>query len=195
MVLGRMLMPALALCLVFLSMEGAVSMVEMVVDSVRIEPATQRRFLILKAKDEDRYLSIWIAQPEAYAIAAHLQGTIPPRPLTHDLMKNLIEAMGTKVTRVIISNFKDEIYYAQIILGGTGEKMAIDARPSDAVALAVRTKTPVFVVEDVLEQRGTLLTEQVNTQLDPDDDACLSSIDPKEAKQKQMKEDPAAYEE
>lgn len=170
-------------------------MIAMVVDSVRIDSATQRRFLILKAKDEDRYLSIWIAQPEAFAIAVHLHGTISPRPITHDLMKNLIEAMGTKVTRVIISNFNDGIYYAQVILERAGEEVAVDARPSDAIALAVRAKTPIFVVEDVLEQRGALLTEQVNTQLDPDDDACLSSTDPKEAKQKQTKEDLVIYEE
>src|SRR2546429_6579889 len=94
--------------------EGAGLMIELSVESVRINLATQQRVVILKALDQERYLFIWIAHAEAYAIAVHLQKTISPRPLTHDLMKNLIENMGTRVLRVTISDLVDEIFYSQI---------------------------------------------------------------------------------
>src|SRR6266704_2459404 len=112
-------------------------MIEMSVDSVRINLETQQRVVILKALDQDRYLFIWIAHPEAYAIAVQLQGTISPRPLTHDLMKILLERIEAKVIRVVISDVVEEIFYSEIILDVAGQEMEIDARPSDAIALAV----------------------------------------------------------
>ncbi len=127
-------------------------MIEMSVDSVRINLETQQRVVILKALDQDRYLFIWIAHPEAYAIAVQLQGTISPRPLTHDLMKNLLERIEAKVIRVVISDVVEEIFYSEIILDVAGQEMEIDARPSDAIALAVRMNTPIFVAEQVLEK-------------------------------------------
>ena len=164
-------------------------MIEVSVDSVRINLATQQRVVILKATGQDRYLFIWIAQPEAYAIAVYLQGTISPRPLSHDLMKDLIEATGTKVTRVVIADYNNEIYYAQVILDIAEEERAIDARPSDAIALAVRIKTPIFVAEQVLEQRGMQFPEQVDMQMYPNDNTFLSSANPKKEEQKQTIED------
>lgn len=165
-------------------------MIEASVDSVRVNLVTQQRVVILKAVEQDRYLFIWIAQPEAYAIAVYLQGTISPRPLSHDLMKDLIEAAGTKVTRVVIADYSNDIYYAQVILDIAGEERTIDARPSDAIALAVRIKAPLFVVEHVLEQNGCdLLPEQVDEQLDSNDGTSLSSANPKEEEQKQTIED------
>jgi bifunctional DNase/RNase len=132
-------------------------MVEMTVESVRINLATQQRVVILKAKKQERYLFIWIAHPEAYAIAVELQGTTSPRPLTHDLLKNVIGELGAQIESVVISDLIDEIYYARIILDVAGRHVEVDSRPSDAIALAVRTQTPIYVEESVLERAGVAL--------------------------------------
>src|SRR5215472_17746597 len=132
-------------------------MVEMTVDSVRINLATQQRVVILKATKQERYLFIWIAQPEAYAIAVELQGTPSLRPLTHDLLKNIISELGARIVSIVVSDLVDEVYYARIVLDVAGRHVEIDARPSDAIALSVRTKTPIYVDESVLERAGMTL--------------------------------------
>jgi uncharacterized protein len=129
-------------------------MVEMTVESVRINLATQQRVVILKATKQERYLFIWIAYAEAYAIAVELQGTTSVRPLTHDLLKNILAELDAKIVSIVISDLIDEIYYARIVLDAAGRHVEIDSRPSDAIALAVRTKTPIFVEESVLERAG-----------------------------------------
>src|SRR5919198_467737 len=131
-------------------------MVEMTVDSVRINLATQQRVVILKATKEERYLFIWIAQPEAYAIAVELQGTTSPRPLTHDLLKNVITELGAKLISIVISDLIDDIYYARLVLDVAGRHVEIDSRPSDAIALAVRAKSPIYVEDNVLERAGII---------------------------------------
>ena len=132
-------------------------MIEMTIESVRINLATQQRVAILKAKTQERHLFIWIAHAEAYAIAIELQGTKSPRPLTHDLLKNVISGMGGNILRVEVSDMIDEIFYARIVVDVAGKQIDFDARPSDAFALAVRTKTPIFVEESVLERTGVTL--------------------------------------
>ncbi len=134
-------------------------MVEMTVESVRINLATQQRVVILKATKQERYLFIWIAHAEAYAIAVELQGTTSPRPLTHDLLKNVIGELGAKIVSIVISDLIDEIFYARIILDVEGRHVEIDSRPSDAIALAVRAKTPIYVEESVLERAGVALEQ------------------------------------
>ncbi|GCF07858.1 bifunctional nuclease family protein [Dictyobacter arantiisoli] len=131
-------------------------MVEMKVESVRINLATQQRVVILKATKQERYLFIWIAYAEAYAIAVELQGASSPRPLTHDLLKNVIEELNAKIVSIVISDLIDEIYYARIVLDVDGRHIEIDSRPSDAIALAVRAKTPIYVDEGVLERAGVI---------------------------------------
>jgi hypothetical protein len=131
-------------------------MVEMTDESVRINLATQQRVVILKATKQERYLFIWIAYAEAYAIAVELQGTTSPRPLTHDLLKNVIEELHAKIESVIISDLVDEVYYARIVLDIDGRHVEIDSRPSDAIALAVRAKTPIYIEESVLERAGVV---------------------------------------
>jgi len=128
----------------------------MTVESVRINLATQQRVVILKATKQERYLFIWIAYAEAYAIAVELQGTTSPRPLTHDLLKNVIEELNAKIVSIVISDLIDEIYYARIVLDVDGRHVEIDSRPSDAIALAVRAKTPIYVEESVLERAGVV---------------------------------------
>ncbi len=137
--------------------EGAKYMVEMTVESVRINLATQQRVVILKATKQERYLFIWIAHAEAYAIAAELQGTTAPRPLTHDLLKNVISEVGAKIESIVISDLIDDIFYARIVLDFEGRHVEVDSRPSDAIALAVRAKTPILVEESVLERAGVAL--------------------------------------
>jgi bifunctional DNase/RNase len=156
-------------------------MIEMSVDSVRINLATQQRVVILKAVNQDRYMFIWIAQAEAYAIAVHVQGTISPRPLTHDLLKNIVEGMGAKVMRIVISELIDEVFYAQIILNTAGQEIEMDARPSDAIALAVRVNAPIFVAEEIIERSGVSLDQQ--------DEASTSSTEVDKGEQKLTEED------
>lgn len=132
-------------------------MIEMTVESVRINLQTSQRVVILKATKQERYLFIWIAQTEAYAIAIELQGTSSQRPLTHDLLKNVIHELGAKIESIVVSDLIDDIFYARIILDIAGRHVEVDSRPSDAIALAVRDKTPIFVEESVLERAGVAL--------------------------------------
>src|SRR5437660_11341073 len=134
--------------------EDAITMVEMTVESVRINLATQQRVVILKATKQERYLFIWIAHAEAYAIAVELQGTTSPRPLTHDLLKNVISELGAKIVSIVISDLIEDIFYARIVLDIAGRYVEVDSRPSDAIALAVRAKIPIYVEESVLERAG-----------------------------------------
>jgi uncharacterized protein len=164
-------------------MEGVGLMIELSVESVRINLATQQRVVILKALHQDRYMFIWIAQAEAYAIAVHLEKSISPRPLTHDVMKKLIESMGARVLRVVISDLVDEIFYSQIVLEVAGKEREIDTRPSDAIALAVRVNAPIFVTEQVWE-RCSIDPEALSAPTDPKFATSPPAREPKEAEQK-----------
>jgi bifunctional DNase/RNase len=132
-------------------------MIEMTVESVRINLATQQRVVILKATRQERYLFIWIAHAEAYAIAVELQGTTSPRPLTHDLLKNVIGELGATLESIVISDLIEDIFYARLVLDVAGRHVEVDARPSDAIALAVRAKTAIFVEDSVLDRAGVVL--------------------------------------
>lgn len=132
-------------------------MIEMTVESVRINLQTSQRVVILKATKQERYLFIWIAHAEAYAIAIELQGTSSPRPLTHDLLKNVISELGARITSIVISDLIDDIFYARVVLDVAGRHVEIDSRPSDAIALAVRAKVPILVEESVLDRAGVAL--------------------------------------
>ncbi len=138
-------------------------MIEMTVESVRINLQTTQRVVILKATKQERYLLIWIAQAEAYAIAIELQGTSSPRPLTHDLLRNVINDLGAKIVSIVISDLIEDIFYARIILDVAGRHVEIDLRPSDAIALAVRAKSPIYVEESVLERAGVALENSEET--------------------------------
>jgi uncharacterized protein len=132
-------------------------MVEMSVESVRINLATNQRVVILKDGQGDRYLFIWIATAEAYSIAMELQGTTSLRPLTHDLLKSVIAELGGTIVSVIINDLSDDIYYARLVLDANGRHVEVDSRPSDAIALAVRAKVPIYVADSVLENAGVTL--------------------------------------
>jgi hypothetical protein len=129
-------------------------LVEMVVESVRVHMLSNRHVVILKEKERERYLPIWIGPWEASAIAMRLQGLAPERPLTHDLFTSTLEQLGASVERVVISELAEETFHARIFVELEGRIVEIDSRPSDALALAVRGSVRVFAAEDVLDQAG-----------------------------------------
>lgn len=135
-------------------------LVEMVVESVRVNLQTYHRVVVLKEKESDRHLPIWIGNNEADAIVIQLQNVPVPRPQTHDLLKAVINELGAKVSRVVVSDLADDVFYARIMIDMDGRHVEIDSRPSDAIALAVRVKSPIFVEDGVLEKAGVTLTAE-----------------------------------
>ncbi|HUQ44470.1 MAG TPA: bifunctional nuclease family protein [Candidatus Limnocylindria bacterium] len=127
-------------------------LVEMVVESVRVHMLSNRHVVILKDAERDRYLPIWIGAWEASAIAMRLQGLTAERPLTHDLFATTLEQLAVRIDRVVISELAEETYHARVYLDRDGLEVEVDARPSDALALAVRSEVPIFAAETVLEQ-------------------------------------------
>jgi bifunctional DNase/RNase len=129
-------------------------MIEMLVESVRVSTSGMQRVVVLKEKEGERFLLIWVGTPEAGAIALSMQSVAVARPMTHDLLRNVIEAMGGKVRRILINDLVDNTFYARIILDVDGRAVEIDARPSDSIALALRTQSAIFVEERVLQEAG-----------------------------------------
>ena len=131
-----------------------VGLTQMVVESVRVHMLSSQHVVILKESERDRYLPIWIGPWEANAIAMKLQGVSPERPLTHDLFMQTLAALGASVQRVVVSDLADETYRARLVLEIDGRMVEMDARPSDAIALAVRSATPIYATDEVLERAG-----------------------------------------
>lgn len=132
----------------------------MSVRGLTLDPVTNTPIVILKAEGGTRLLPIWIGLFEANAIALELEKIATPRPMTHDLLKNLVDAMGASVTRVVVDNLRENTFFASIYLRRADEEQRLDARPSDAIALALRTGAPISVTQDVLSRsRGLELTE------------------------------------
>ena len=129
-------------------------MIEVNIDSVRISLMSQHRVVVLREKKAERYLPIWIGAPEADAITLRLQGVQVERPLTHDLLARTISALGAEVQYVEVSDLRSDVFYAEIVLEYNERELRIDARPSDAIALAVRADVPVYVSENVMEEAG-----------------------------------------
>jgi bifunctional DNase/RNase len=127
-------------------------LVRCIVESVRINLANNSRVVILKDSKIERYLLIWIGETESYAIASELQGAHYERPLTHDLLYTIVGRLGAEVTEIVINNLEGDVFYALITLQQGSTTLQIDARPSDAIALAVRAGAPIYVEEDVMAQ-------------------------------------------
>ena len=132
-------------------------MIEMTIDSIRVSLMNYQRVVILKEKVSDRYLPIWIGPAEADAIAVKLQGVAVPRPLTHDLLNSVIDTLGAVINSIIVNDLKNDTFYAKVILDIDGKQVEVDSRPSDALALAVRTDVPIFADDSVLEKAGIFL--------------------------------------
>lgn len=129
-------------------------MIQVRIASLAVDPRTNQPVIILRALDEESYpgrvLPIWIGQPEATAILLALEGVALPRPLTHDLMKNVLEILDAYVERVEITRVQEGTFFAALIVRAEERSLAIDARPSDSIALAVRAGAPIFVAENVM---------------------------------------------
>lgn len=148
-------------------------MIKVTIDSVRASLLSQHRIVILKEEGVDRYLVIWIGPFEADAITIKLQGVDIPRPLTHDLLFHTLTRLGGRVSHVLVNDLHEDTFYAVIVVDRDGERIEIDSRPSDAIALAVRTQAPIFVSESVMERAGFV----------PEDEIDLDAITPEEEEQ------------
>ncbi|MFN2198969.1 MAG: bifunctional nuclease family protein [Anaerolineales bacterium] len=136
-------------------------MVEVVIDSIRVSLMSQQRIIILREVGADRYLPIWIGVYEAEAIAIALQEVEIARPLTHDLLKNVFKAINAQVLRVEVISLRDDTYYGNIVAQVNGNVIDIDSRPSDALALAVRSNVPILVARDVMDSAGIIPEEDI----------------------------------
>jgi bifunctional DNase/RNase len=132
----------------------------MTVEGIRVSLMTYQRVVILKEKEADRYLPIWIGPAEADAITVRLQEVQVARPLTHDLLRDVMEKMGARVEYVIVNDLADDTFFARIMISYNGERMEIDSRPSDAIALAVRVQVPIYAEEAVLDRAGVALDQE-----------------------------------
>ena len=154
-------------------------LIEMTIKGLMVDPITNMPIVILKDKQGDRVLPIWVGIFEANAIALQIENIATPRPMTHDLLKNVIKDLEGQVERVVVCDLKDNTFYAVIYMTVRGDTVAIDARPSDAIALALRTRSPILVEETVIDNAKTVdfTTERADSDrlqkwlesLDPDE--------------------------
>lgn len=134
-------------------------MIRVTVDSIRVSLLTQNRVVVLREVDSRRYLPIFIGPFEAEAIAVAIQGLEPQRPMTHDLLKSVFTELGATISHILINDLRDSTFFARIVVSQGTQTIEIDSRPSDAIALAVRTEVPIYVEPHVLEQGGTPFDE------------------------------------
>lgn len=142
-------------------------MIEMNVEFVRVSMQNYNRVVILKEKESERYLLIWIGPSEAEAIAMRLGDVQPPRPQTHDLLRSVIESLDARVSYVVVNDLNNDTFYARIVLDQNGRTVEVDSRTSDAIALAVRAQVPIFADESVLDRAGILLDREQEEVLTP----------------------------
>jgi uncharacterized protein len=154
-------------------------LIEMSIKGLMVDPITNMPIVILKDKVGERILRIWVGLFEANAIALQIENVSTPRPMTHDLLRNIITDLDGRVDRIVVSDLKDNTFFAVIHLTVRGERVAVDARPSDAIALALRTRSPILVEEAVIDN-----AKSVEVFSEPMDNArlqkWLESLDPSE---------------
>ena len=154
-------------------------LIEMTIKGLMVDPVTNMPIVILKDKQGDRVLPIWVGIFEANAIALQIENVATPRPMTHDLLRNVIQDLKASVQKIVVCDLQENTFYALIYLSLNGDTLAIDARPSDAIALALRTRAPIFVEDAVIDNAKTVdFTSDKNDadrlhkwleSLDPDD--------------------------
>ena len=145
--------------LIFLirQVSGKIQMhVEMRIKGLMLDPVTNMPIIILSDIEGQRILPIWVGFFEANAIALQMENVATPRPMTHDLLKNVISGLNATVKKILVNNLSDNTFYAMIYLEMNGETLAIDSRPSDAIALALRMKSPIFVDEEVIQKAKSI---------------------------------------
>lgn len=154
-------------------------LIEMQIKGLMMDPVTSVPIVILRDNDNQRMLPIWVGPVEANAIALQIENLAPPRPMTHDLLRNLVTELGATLDRVLITELRGNTFYAYLELRRNGQRFLVDARPSDALALAIRTRAPIFVEAAVLEQARSV--EISSDQADQDRlQRWLESLDPDE---------------
>lgn len=132
----------------------------MTIESIRVSLTNYQRVVILKEKDADRYLPIWIGPAEADAIAVRLQDVSVARPLTHDLLRQVIDDLGAQIEYIHVNDLSNDTFFARIMLKVGDRDLEVDSRPSDAIALAVRADVPIYADESVLDKAGVRLDEE-----------------------------------
>ena len=130
--------------------------IEMTIKGLMVDPITNMPIIILRDKDGQRVLPIWVGVFEANAIALQIENVTTPRPMTHDLLRNVIADLKADIKKIVVSDLKENTFYALIYLSVNGEPMAVDARPSDAIALALRARAPIFVEDRVIDTAKTV---------------------------------------
>jgi uncharacterized protein len=145
----------------FIAFIGGIPMIEVEVAFISIAASTGTPIVFLKEKtgEPKQLLPIWIGPPEATAIQAHLKGDTPPRPMTHDLLKTIVESLGATVVSVCVHSMENQTFFGQITLDAKGKSIEIDSRPSDAIAVAIRFGATIYVAEKVLRENGISETE------------------------------------
>jgi bifunctional DNase/RNase len=129
--------------------------IEMTIKGLMVDPVTNTPIVVLRDADGGKVLPIWVGVFEANAIAVQIENVPTPRPMTHDLLRNIIQDLHATVERIVVTDLKENTFFALIHLNLSGERVAIDARPSDAIALALRTRSPIFVEESVIDNAKT----------------------------------------
>ena len=130
--------------------------IEMTIKGLMVDPITNMPIIILRDEEGQRVLPIWVGIFEANAIALQIENIATPRPMTHDLLRNVIQDLNAAVQKVVVCDLKENTFYALIYVTVGGESVAIDARPSDAIALALRTRAPIFVEESVIDNARSI---------------------------------------
>jgi len=144
-------------------------LIQMKVEGLLFDPRSGMYILLLKEIEGNQTLPIWIGKPEADSIALALGRVITPRPLTHDLLKNILTTLDVGISRIVVTDIIDNTYYASLYLVDGSKEIPVDSRPSDAVAIALRLHVPIFVEDDILEKRHTDELEEWLKNLKPED--------------------------
>ncbi len=151
-------------------------MIEVIIDSIRISLISQHRIVMLRDMDGERQLPIWIGPCEAEAITIELQDMEIARPVTHDLLKNVISELGGNVSHILINELREMVFYARLFVDVDGTMLEVDCRPSDAIAVAVRSKVPIFVNEEVLNEAGIIPESDIEDGISTEDGESLDAF-------------------
>lgn len=146
-------------------------LVQVEIDSIRVSLMSQDRVVVLKDQQTERYLPIWIGPFEAEAIRVELQGVEVTRPLTHDLLKSVIEQLGAEVENVVVNDLRDDVFYARLSVKVNGKTIEVDSRPSDAIALGVRFKVPIFVAQSVMAKAAIEPEQEITAEAESSEES------------------------
>lgn len=150
------------------------AMIEMIIESLRVSLTNQHRIVVLRERDGERHLPIWIGQFEAESITLALQEIEVARPQTHDLLKNAIHALNGRLVRIEIVSLREDVFYGNLIIEVNGETIQIDSRPSDAIALAIRCRVPILVSSEILEVAGFVPEQEIDVNATQDEPETLT---------------------